>query len=353
MKLTWQKAHPRGASGGAMRDPRAAPPIGTVLRATTVLYLLGLLTAWWLTTRVGEEWWVATALLYVPRAVYALPLLLLIPLAAWSDRRLLAVHAGCLAFLIGPGMGWQAPGRGEALPAGATPIRVLTANVGYRGAGAAALARAVAETAPDVVVAQESRDLSALFPGWQTHHDGEHFLATRLPLLAAETHAYLPDRPHRRGARYRLRGPRGSFTLYAVHLYTPRRALQHLKALRGPGQGRAERLREAARELAENAARRSLETRATRTWVDSVTGPRIVAGDFNMPPDSPLSRRVWAGFRDAFSIAGAGFGFTFPESWPCLRIDRILASPEWRVSRTETLAGSGRDHRPVVAELWQ
>ena len=42
----------------------------------------------------------------------------------------------------------------------------------------------------------------------------------------------------------------------------------------------------------------------------------ILAGDFNLPVDSAIYREYWSGYRDAFSDAGWGFGYT---EWPRVR----------------------------------
>jgi endonuclease/exonuclease/phosphatase (EEP) superfamily protein YafD len=319
----------------------------------TLLYALALLGVWWLTTRVGEWWWISTVMLYLPRLVYALPLAPLMLLAVVTERRLLPVQFACLLFLLGPLMGWHAPGRGEVPPAGAAPIRVLTYNIGARAPGAAALLQAVAENSPDIVVAQEASNLSALFPGWTTHHAGEYFLASRFPLIETEDRPLLPEIPWRRGVRYRLEGPRGPLTLFSLHLDTPRQALEELKAPQKWRLIRWRNLPAARRALAEDARHRSREAAAAHAWVRSAGGPCIIAGDFNSPPDSLLCRAHWGSYRDAFAVAGSGYGFTAHAPHPWVRIDRILLTPEWGVSRAWIARGSGRDHLPVVAEVWQ
>lgn len=350
-----------GACGAALPSTRALRvtlPAIRALRVTpclvgalTGVYALGLLAAWWLTTCVGEASVPAILLLYLPRVLYLLPLLLLAPLAMRFGRRALPAQAACLMLVIGPVMGLQLPGRGEKPARGAMPVRVLSFNVGLGESSALALMSAVARARPTVVVAQESGDLSSLFPGWNTHYKGEYFLATRLPILAAETRPYLTARPWRAGARYRLKGPRGAFTLYSLHLDTPRRSLEDLTSSLRPGG--ITKVGEAIREIRADAVRRSLEARAARAWIGESTGPCIVAGDFNAPPDSPLHRSLWTGLRDAFAIAGIGYGYTAHAPRPWVRIDRILATPDWKVSRAYTEVGSGKDHLPVVAELWR
>ena len=75
------------------------------------------------------------------------------------------------------------------------------------------------------------------------------------------------------------------------------------------------------------------EALAGRGWVVQTPGPVLVAGDFNGPPDSPLYQNAWHGYRDAFDVAGSGYGYTAHAPLPWVRIDRILTTPEWRVSR--------------------
>jgi vancomycin resistance protein VanJ len=321
------------------------------VRLATLFYAAALLVVWALTTQVGEAWWVSTAMIYVPRLGYGLPLVPLAMMAAFVERRLLLAHAACLLFLLGPCMGWHASGRGETAPAGTVPIRVLTYNVGGGESSTAALLRTVAETAPDVVVAQESSDLGHLFPGWSTHSVGELFVATRLQLAGVETRPMEPSAPWRVVLRCRLIGPRGPFNLFVLHLFTPRRALEELKGHRWHLiQWR--NLPSARGALVENAERRSRQSAGATAWIATTPGPRIVAGDFNLPVDSPTFRTYWGAYRDAFSAAGSGYGFTFPAPYPWTRIDHILVTPEWGVARVWVAPGSHRDHLPVIADLW-
>jgi endonuclease/exonuclease/phosphatase family metal-dependent hydrolase len=152
--------------------------------------------------------------------------------------------------------------------------------------------------------------------------------------------------------RYRLEGPRGPFTLFSIHLDTPRRALEELKS---PSRWRLIQWRNldlAQQALEADVGHRSREAAAARAWTAASPGPCIVAGDFNSPPDSPLHRLAWHGYRDCFAVAGSGCGYTAHAPRPWVRIDRILVTPDWRVSRAWTARGSGRDHLPVIAEVW-
>ncbi|MDY7102956.1 MAG: endonuclease/exonuclease/phosphatase family protein [Actinomycetota bacterium] len=81
----------------------------------------------------------------------------------------------------------------------------------------------------------------------------------------------------------------------------------------------------------------------------------IYAGDFNATfQHEPLRGLLDAGMEDAFAAAGRGMGATWPsgERYPPLfRIDHVFTSDAIRVTGVGTGAGTGSDHRPVVADL--
>nr|WP_317987180.1 endonuclease/exonuclease/phosphatase family protein [Streptomyces kanamyceticus] len=76
----------------------------------------------------------------------------------------------------------------------------------------------------------------------------------------------------------------------------------------------------------------------------------VVAGDFNGAAEDsaldPLTRQLRSTQRDA----GAGFGFTWPASFPVVRLDQIMVKGMTPVS-SWTLPATGSDHLPVAASL--
>ena len=103
-----------------------------------------------------------------------------------------------------------------------------------------------------------------------------------------------------------------------------------------------------------------IETNMARRWEQSekaaqeastVSGPLLIVGDFNTPSESYLFRRVWAGYADAFTPAGWGWGYTFFNSRTMTRIDHILSGEGWNCSRCWVGPDIGSPHRPVLAEL--
>ena len=90
-------------------------------------------------------------------------------------------------------------------------------------------------------------------------------------------------------------------------------------------------------------------------WLRQRGGPQIIAGDMNLPPTARIYRKFWAGYWNAFSSAGLGFGYT---EWPRMRvlrfgirIDHILSGPNWRPCRCWVGPDVGSDHLPLIADL--
>ena len=79
--------------------------------------------------------------------------------------------------------------------------------------------------------------------------------------------------------------------------------------------------------------------------------PVVIAGDTNLPGLSPLLAKSYGQYTDGFSVAGRGFGYTFPAKRPWMRIDRVLADPRLRFLRFFTGSVIASDHLYVVAEL--
>jgi hypothetical protein len=75
-----------------------------------------------------------------------------------------------------------------------------------------------------------------------------------------------------------------------------------------------------------NAFRRTRQVAGVAERANACTNAVIIAGDTNLPGLSWILGEHLGRYRDAFSLAGAGFGYTFPAHRPWMRIDRILAT---------------------------
>jgi endonuclease/exonuclease/phosphatase (EEP) superfamily protein YafD len=181
--------------------------------------------------------------------------------------------------------------------------------------------------------------------GWHTDSRAGTCFVSRFPILdVAEM-----ERQSLQGAggsalvvTYRLDLDGRQVRVANLHLDTPRKGLEML---------RAGRVNEGVFWLYEKSSLREIELRRARRWVDRFTGPRLVMGDFNTPPESRIFRAAWSDWDNAFSLGGRGFGGTRHNGWIRARIDHILLSREWTVVRAWLGPDIGSDHVPMLAEI--
>ncbi len=90
-------------------------------------------------------------------------------------------------------------------------------------------------------------------------------------------------------------------------------------------------------------------------WSESVSGPLVMAGDFNATTQHRQFRALLDnGTEDAHLEQGAGWGATWPARslvGPFLRIDHILVRGDAETVRFWRGIGKGSDHRPVRASI--
>ncbi len=98
--------------------------------------------------------------------------------------------------------------------------------------------------------------------------------------------------------------------------------------------------------------RRAWEAREVRRMVERETMPVLVVGDFNSTVHHWEYRELARGLHNAFTQRGRTWGATYHARLPLVRIDHILAGPEWEVvSAHVPSAHAFSDHRAVVARL--
>lgn len=305
---------------------------------------------------VAERFWLTTILLYFPQAVYLAPAALTVPVALlWRDVRALAVNATAVLLVLWVLMGYNVPPPRFGPPAGAPRVRVLAYNIRGGTRGFSSIAAQIDRYAPDVVVFSEASGwsddlrlqerLAQKLPGWNSILATEVYIASRWPFAETEKRPLGPDNvkyqsPQREAARVRIQAPFGTFQVLGAHFYTS----MHGWTLR------RER-RRLPRFLNETAQARRLQADEILDWTREIQEPTLLAGDFNTPPTGHIYRDLLRRFGDSFRDAGWGWGYTYPSHRPLLRIDYIFHSPHWTVTRCETGAAPGSDHRPVFAEL--
>jgi vancomycin resistance protein VanJ len=76
----------------------------------------------------------------------------------------------------------------------------------------------------------------------------------------------------------------------------------------------------------------------------------VLLGDLNGTMDDRAFAGLTKPLESAQDVAGDGFGFTWPASFPVVRIDQILVRGVQPVS-SWVLPANGSDHRPVEASI--
>ena len=76
----------------------------------------------------------------------------------------------------------------------------------------------------------------------------------------------------------------------------------------------------------------------------------VLLGDMNGAMDDRAFAAITAQMQSAQNVAGDGFGFTWPASFPVVRIDQILVRGV-KPDSSWVLPANGSDHRPVEARI--
>jgi endonuclease/exonuclease/phosphatase (EEP) superfamily protein YafD len=310
-------------------------------------YLAAVAAVWLLLRLGGDRWWFATLVLFGPRWLCALPLAVLSPAAGLLRRWMLVPLAAAALLVFGPVMGLCLPWARLTAPRGPA-LRVLTCNVKGACRDNAALDQLVRDAAPDIVALQGCfRQAIVKWPdGWHVVQRGELLIASRYPLRQIES-----PRPANRVSVLTVvvAAPEHDIRFSTLHPLSPHRSL-------GAVLDRRTVLRlSAAGQLEQEIEDRGRDAEQAAQSLEDGGESRIIVGDLNLPPDSAIYRKFWAGYHNAFSEAGLGFGYT---EWPQLRrmefgirIDHVLSGPNWRPRRCWVGPDIGSDHLPLIADL--
>ena len=328
-----------------------------ILVVFVAAYLAAVLLVWALLRFYADVWWPATLLLYGPRWICALPLVVLAPLAALRERRLLAPLALATIVVVFPILGFNlAALHANAARVSAEPtstparhLRLMTYNVGEDASDGADLFRLIDQIAPDILAIQECSAIgrsTKAQPGlrYNIAAYGDGCLMSRSRIERTEVQD--PASIRAIGGtgtmiRYIVHLPEGDVQIVNLHLATVR---EGLGAVLQHGLGGVPALKE-------NIATRWAMSAMGRAFVDATPQPFLVAGDFNLPSDSAIYRRHWASLPSAFETAGNGFGTSKRTGWFGVRIDHILLGPGWTCDRAFIGPHLNGDHRPLVADL--
>lgn len=97
--------------------------------------------------------------------------------------------------------------------------------------------------------------------------------------------------------------------------------------------------------------RRAKQADELKAFLNQQTKPVILCGDFNDLPNSYVVNKISKNMKDAFLDYSFGIGHTYNGKIPFLRIDYILTSPTFNVTKFEVVNNKISDHFPIYAEL--
>jgi endonuclease/exonuclease/phosphatase (EEP) superfamily protein YafD len=309
------------------------------------MYLIVLLGIW-LALQFGDSWWPSTVLMFSPRWAFALPVVVLLPAAVFLHRRSALILLVVALIACGPVAGFNVPWQRltQSTPSG-MPLRVVTLNMHNSKVDAVRLERLIAEVDPDVVAVQEwpQSDRSTLneTTGWHVHRTPRLFLASRFPIRAVTELGHDSTGEHASVTMYELNTVAGPVHVFSLHAATARQGISDLRAENGKGPD----------EIRFNSSRRREQSEYIASKATTCTGPVVIVGDFNTPPESILFPEVWSSYTDAFSVAGWGWGYTFIGAKTTVRIDHVLTGAGWRCTSCRVGPNVGSPHRPVIADL--
>lgn len=340
-----------------------------VLVGTATLGYGALILALCVANALGAErfWW-STVNLYLPQVFWALPAPFLV-FALWlcrPARRWLVLLPLLLAlWVLGPLMSHSNLVPPLALSPQGTPLRVMTYNIERGSRTIPNLLQTIAQEKPDLFLVQDNSGrfeaaLRQAYPTWHVERTAELLVATRLPLHSVEA----IDLPRQKALDWKaclytrcvVEVGTTEVAVFNLHFITPRYALEGIRHQVKEQLHERRFPRLDVENMEGNAQTRLEQARIVAARIAQEPGPVIVVGDFNAPMSSLVCRTFQGlGLREAFQVAGRGYGFTYGHTWyvgkSFVRIDHVFASPHFGVQGCHIGASAVSDHRPVIADL--
>lgn len=87
------------------------------------------------------------------------------------------------------------------------------------------------------------------------------------------------------------------------------------------------------------------------SYIEGLNGPVLFGGDLNAPPTSKTVKKLKKISKDAFNVKNNIGGFTFPVSFPVMRLDYIFTNDQLNMLYYDVLRINISDHLPVYAEF--
>lgn len=142
--------------------------------------------------------------------------------------------------------------------------------------------------------------------------------------------------------------------IYTTHLQSvllQKKDYRDLSIIRNAQDSIVEASKSIIRKLKQGYTLRGDQVDIVREQLDKCPYPEVICGDFNDVPNSYTYFRIRGDRRDAFVEKGEGFGRTFSNISPTLRIDYIMADKKFDVEQYKRRLLPYSDHYPVIADL--
>lgn len=299
-----------------------------------------------------ENWWPTGLNLYLPQWLWALPLIALFPWVLIRARKRWWLPTLLSLLVFGPVMGGslnffhaQAP-QDKGLR-----LRIMTYNIKWAQRNVKAIEEDIEHYKPDVMLMQDAggglnSEMWQFLKSWNVQTVDQYIIASHLPLTDMDIRWISYPEQNHRVERCILHASGQDIVLYSCHLASPRYGIA---AMKHPRKG--------MNTLIENLDIRVRQSQQLAKHLQTEKLPMIAAGDFNAPIQSVVCKNLSSlGLNDAFSAAGAGYGYTYGETTKIghsyVRIDHIFTSPQWQVLNCWVGTSAGSDHCPVFADLY-
>jgi len=187
--------------------------------------------------------------------------------------------------------------------------------------------------------------------------DDQFLVASKFRIVSNDSPPPIPFFGRERSPRFRrfvVDTPLGAVTFYSLHTVSPRGGFYNL---RGQGlrreilSGRLFSGGAAKPEIRGTAALRMLQVKAMAQLARAEKGPVMIVGDGNLPTLSDARARYLGDFHDGFAEAGLGFGYSYPSTFPWMRIDMLLSNDQLAFKRVEVGRGRASDHLCVFGDV--
>jgi endonuclease/exonuclease/phosphatase family metal-dependent hydrolase len=223
----------------------------------------------------------------------------------------------------------------------------MTYNIHRWGVSPQEFSELLDQVRPDLVAIQECAPSRwKVPPEWHVERGVYSLVVSRYPITKVEK----SRREHEVNGLYCVvAAPAGPIGFCCVDLLTPRRALD--KVLDS----------ETIFDLTQtNAATKRIdfrwqESEQLSSLLKQFPESKIIACDFNLTTDSPIYRKFWSAYDNAFSRSEFGFGHTKKTKINIFRytsrIDHILSTTDFLPLRCWIGPDFGSDHLPVIAEF--